>query len=86
MIETIFRVLVILVIVTVALTFLSSLSVTFSFPFQYGDLLNSFLSIVYYILPFNKLMPIFVFVISITIFKISISLIKTIWDIFPMKG
>lgn len=86
MIETIFRVIVIILIIAIVLAVASSLGISFGFSFEYGELLLNFLNVVCYIIPIGKLMPIFVAVISITVFKIGISLLKTIWDIFPLQG
>lgn len=86
MVETIFRVIVILLIISLILVVISSISIQLNLPFQYGSLLLSFLSVVCYIFPLGKLMPILVCVVSLTIFKIGISLLKTLWSIFPLKG
>lgn len=86
MIETIFRVLVILMIIMIVVSIVATLGITFNLPFKYTTLLVSFLHIVCYVLPFNKLMPIFIVVISIVIFKITVSFIKTVWQILPLRG
>jgi hypothetical protein len=86
MIETIFRVIVILMLVAVVIAVIATLGITFNLPFQYSTLLLSFLHVVCYILPFGKLMPIFITVISVVVFKISVSLLKTIWQLLPIKG
>lgn len=86
MIETIFRVIIILMLVAVVIAVVATLGVTFNLPFQYSTLLISFLHIVCYVLPFKKLIPIFVTVISVVVFKISVSLLKTIWQLLPIKG
>lgn len=86
MIETIFRVIIILMLVTVVIAVVATLGITFNLPFQYSTLLLSFLHIVCYVLPFNKLMPIFITVISVVVFKISVSLLKTIWQLLPISG
>lgn len=86
MIETIFRVIIIIIIIAIVLAVVSTLGIAFNFPFEYAELLLNFLSVVCYILPIKKLMPLLVVVISIAVFKIGISLLKTIWDIFPLQG
>lgn len=86
MIETIFRVIIILMLVMVVIAIVATLGITFNFPFQYVDLLISFLHIVCYVLPFSKLIPIFVVVISIIVFKTGVSLLKTIWQLLPIRG
>lgn len=86
MIETIFRVIIIVLIITIVLAVACSLGIMWNFPFQYTTLLLSLLNVVCYIFPFKKLIPMFVTVISIVVFKTGISLLKTIWAIFPLKG
>ena len=43
-----------------------------------------FINMALYLIPFNRLMPIFIFFVSMMSFRIIISLIKTIWDILPI--
>lgn len=86
MIETIFRVIVIMLIISLILVVITSISIQLNLPFQYGGLLLSFLNVIFYFLPIGKLMPILVCVVSLTVFKIGISLLKTLWSIFPLKG
>ena len=86
MIETIFRVIIILVIISVVLAVLGSFSINYGISFEFGELLLSFLHCVCYIVPFKKLLPIFVCVVGFVIFKISVSILKTLWAIFPLKG
>lgn len=43
-----------------------------------------FVNMALYLIPFNRLMPIFIFFISMMSFRIIISLIKTIWDLLPI--
>lgn len=86
MIETIFRVIIIILVISIVLAVACSIGITLGVPFEYGNLLLSFLGVVCYIFPVGKLMPILVAVVSLTIFKIGISLLKTLWDIFPLKG
>lgn len=86
MIETIFRVILIVIIIAIVLAVACTLGITFDFPFEYTVLLLSFLHIVCYVIPFTKLLPIFVTVVSIVVFKVGIALLKTIWDLFPLRG
>ncbi len=87
MIETIFRVLIIGVIVTVVLAFIGSISVAFDLSLGgYIDFIFQYINLACYILPIGKLMPILLIIISINVFKIAVSIIKTIWDILPLKG
>lgn len=43
-----------------------------------------FINMALYLIPFNRLMPIFIFFVSMMSFRIIISLIKTIWDLLPI--
>lgn len=45
--------------------------------------LKNFLGVIYYILPIAQLKPIIYFIISMFVFRIGISLVKTIFDIVP---
>lgn len=86
MVETIFRVIIILMLIIIVLAVLGSFSITYQVSFDYGALLLSFLHCVCYILPFKQLLPIFVCVVGFTIFKIGVSILKTLWSIFPLNG
>ncbi len=86
MIEIIFRIIIIIMIVTVVVAVVSTLGITFNLPLNYINLFISFLHIICYVLPFKKLMPIFLVVISIVVFKTSVSILKTIWQLLPIKG
>lgn len=46
--------------------------------------LTHFFKVIYYLLPIDKILPLFFLIIGINIFKIAISLIKTIWDLLPV--
>lgn len=85
MVETIFRIILIAVVASIILAFASTLVIAFDIRFEYTILLTSFLHVVCYILPFKKLLPIFIVVVSITVFKIGVSILKTIWDLFPFS-
>ena len=85
MIETIFRIIIIVVILTVILTVVASASVSFNIGSEF--LQQNLLIILHYcFFPFRKLLPLIVCTISFTVFKITVSIIKAIWEIFPLKG
>lgn len=87
MVETIFRVILIVLIIAIVLAFISTVSLTFNIKMgNYSNVLSSFLSCICYILPFKKLLPIFGVVISVVCFKVMVSIIVTLWQIFPLKG
>ena len=44
----------------------------------------SFLNMATYLIPIKQLMPIVLFSVSLIIFKIVVSLVKTIWDVLPI--
>lgn len=86
MIETIFRVLVIIIIIGIVLAVVSSIGIPSIAVFEYSGLLSSFLKVICYIIPFSKLLPIFGGVVGFAVFKGAIALLRTVWDIFPIKG
>jgi len=43
-----------------------------------------FINMALYVIPFKALMPIFVFFVSMMLFRIVVSLIKTLWDLLPI--
>ena len=45
---------------------------------------TDFLAFIFYILPINGLLPIVTIVVGITMFRVIISVIKTIWDLLPI--
>lgn len=86
MVETIFRVIIILVLITVTLGVLASVSVTFDFGDNFSEVLFDFFAIACCLLPVKNLLPIFVFFISVVLFKTVISIVKTIWNLLPIRG
>lgn len=87
MVETIFRVLLIILILTIVLAVLGTVSLNYDLSFSsYVTLFKSFLSCVCYIIPFRKLLPIFAVVVGFVVFKMSISILKMIWQLFPLSG
>ena len=43
-----------------------------------------FINMALYLIPFKQLMPIFAFFVSMMLFRIVVSIIKTIWDLLPL--
>ena len=43
-----------------------------------------FINMALYLIPFKELMPIFVFFVSMMLFRIAVAFIKTIWDLLPV--
>jgi hypothetical protein len=48
------------------------------------DTLTNFLAFIFYILPIEGLKPIITIVVSITAFRILVSVVKTLWDLLPI--
>lgn len=86
MVETIFKTIIIIMIITIVFAVIGNLSVSYHLSIApYVSVLTSFLSVVFYIIPFKKLLPIFVIVIAFSVFRIAISILKTIWSILPIN-
>lgn len=47
-------------------------------------IISDFVSVIAYILPWGALLPLFTLIVGIFIFRITVSLIKTIWDLLPV--
>ena len=58
--------------------------VNFGFNVLTLEPVKQFIKMALYIIPFNELMPIFIFFASMMAFRIVVSLIKTIWDLLPI--
>lgn len=87
MISVIFRAVLILMVIAIVLAVIVNTGGFFGLTFNFAtnEFLKSLLSVVCYIVPFKTLLPIFAVVISLTLFKISVSLLKTIWALFPLR-
>lgn len=48
------------------------------------DWVVDIVNLISYVLPWENILPLIVFIISIFVFRITISLIKTIWDLLPL--
>lgn len=46
--------------------------------------ISQFINMALYLIPFKELMPIFIFFVSIMMFRIAVAIIKTIWDLLPV--
>ncbi len=85
MLSIIFKILIIGVVVKLVLTAIGSLNIGISLNvLPIVQTLSSFFSVICYLLPMRYLAPLFVLVISIQVFKIIISIIRTIWDLLPI--
>lgn len=48
------------------------------------EYIKDFVAFIFYILPIEGLKPIFSIIVSIIVFRITISVIKTIWNLVPI--
>ena len=87
LVASVFRVVVIGVIIAVTIGIIGTVSFGWSLnTSEYLQGLTSFLHVIYYVLPIAKLRPIIYTFIGMMIFRITVSLIKTIWSLIPVRG
>lgn len=87
MIQTIFRIAVIFIIVAFVVAVLGSTSLNYNIGISnYKVLFSSFLLCIAYLVPIDRLLPIFAIVVGYTVLKISIAIVKGFWDILPLRG
>lgn len=87
MVESVFRVLIIGVIIAIAIGIIGTVSFAWTLNTSvYLQGLSKFLQVVYYILPIGKLSPIIFCFIGLMVFRIAVALIKTIWSLIPING
>lgn len=87
MVESIFRFTIISIIVAIVIGIFGTVAFSWTLdtsPYLSG--LASFLHIIYYVLPIGKLSPILFCFIGLMLFRIVVSIIKTIWDLIPISG
>lgn len=87
MITVIFRCILIalLIVIVVAIVNTLGISIGLGFDFATNQLLHQIFGIAKYIFPFKSLLPLLAVVISVTLFKFGVALLKIIWDIFPFR-
>ena len=87
MISAIFRVILIIIIITIVVAFLGSTGIAFTFGVsKYTDLFLGFTRCVAYIIPIRKLLPLLGISIAVTVFGASITIIKTLWAVLVVRG
>ena len=87
MVETIFRVVIIGVIIAITMGVIGTVSFGWNLNTSvYLQGLTSFLHVIYYVLPIGKLSPIIFCFIGLMVFRIAVSLIRTIWSLIPING
>lgn len=86
MVETIFKVIMWAVVIAIGIGILGSAFFNWTLdtsPYLQG--LTNFLHIIYFVLPIGKLSPIIFCFVGLMVFRIAVSLIKTIWSLIPGK-
>lgn len=86
MVGSVFRVLVIGIIIAITIGVFGT--VAFSWTLDTSPYLNglaNFLHVIYYVLPIGKLSPILFCFVSLMIFRIVVSIIKTLWNLIPVR-
>lgn len=87
MVETIFRCLVIALIIAFVVGIIGSVSFSWTLDTSpYLSTLSSILAVVCYVLPIAQLSPIIVIFVASMVFRIVVSIIRTIWSIMPISG
>lgn len=87
MVVTVFRILIIGVIIAITIGALGVAA--FSWNLQtssYLQGLTSFLHVIYYVIPIGKLSPIIFCYVALMSFRTTVSIIKTIWQLIPIRG
>lgn len=87
MIYSIFRAILILAVISIVLAVIVTIGGTFNIgiSFAINEFLRNVLAVCVYVVPFGALLPIFAAVVSLTLFKITVSILKTVWDVFPFR-
>lgn len=87
MVASLFRVIIIGVIIAITIGIIGTVSFSWSFNTSaYLQGLTSFLHVIYYVLPIGKLSPIIICFVGLMAFRIIVALIKTIWSLIPVRG
>ena len=87
MVNSIFRLVVIGVIIAITIGLIGTVFFSWSLDTSvYLSGLTNFLHVIYYVLPIAQLSPIIICFVSLMVFRIVISVIKTIWDLIPIRG
>ena len=86
MVESVFRVLVIGILIAITIGIFGTIAFSWTLdtsPYLKG--LANFLHVIYYVLPIGKLSPILFCFISLMVFRIVVSVIKTLWNLIPVR-
>lgn len=87
MAETAFRIIVIGIIISFVIGFIGTVAFNWTLSTStYLATLSTIFSIIAYILPLGKLSPILIILSASMVFRITISIIKAIWQVLPISG
>ena len=86
MIQSIFKFLMIAVVIAIVVGLFGTVAFSWTLDTSpYIATLSSILSLVFYIIPIGKLMPLLIIFISSMVFRIVVSVISTIWHLLPIR-
>lgn len=86
MVETVFRFVVMGIVISIVIGIFGTVAFSWTLdtsPYLSG--LANFLHIVYYVIPIAKLSPILTCFVALMLFRIVVSIIRTLWDIMPVS-
>lgn len=87
MFETGMRFLIIGVIITFVIGFIGTVSFGWTLSTStYLATLSTIFSIIFYILPIKKLLPIITIFVASMVFRVVVSIIRSIWQLIPISG
>ena len=78
-----------LIVIGIIIAFTVGMFLTIDFEWnidtnQYLSVVQSFLSVIFFVIPINRVAPIINAVIALVIFKYSVAIIKTVWQLLPI--
>lgn len=84
---TAFRIILIVIIVSIVIGLIGTVAFSWTLSTStYLATLSTIFSIIVYILPIGKLSPIITILIASMVFRITVSIIKAIWQLIPIAG
>ena len=85
MVQTIFRIIVIGIIIAFVIGIIGTVSWGWNLDTSpYLSTLSRILAVVCYVIPISKLSPILIIFISSMLFRIVVRIVKTVWDLIPI--
>lgn len=70
-------------IVNLLLSPLTALNIAIDFVSNIS-IVTQFLSVIAYVLPWNNILPLILIISAVFVFRIAISIIKTVWQLLPI--